>query len=273
MFWTPCAAHCIDLILEEIGKIPTISKALAKGMNLTSYIYTHTRLLNIMRQHTKKIDLLRAGKTKFATCYLNLKRIKELKSELQKMFVSKEWQLSKWAGETKGKQVADIVLSTHFWNNVNYILLVMGIRHVDGENKPSMGYVYEAMDRAKEATEEGFKKNESKYSRIFTIIDSRWNKQLHRPLHAAAHFFNPTYFYDNPQMEFVKEIKSGFLICLTRLVPNLEDQDQITNELPDYKKAKGHFGLDIAIRSRKKKSPGKLCLQTFYVQIINHNTY
>ena len=24
LFWTPCATHCIDLMLEDIGKIPLV---------------------------------------------------------------------------------------------------------------------------------------------------------------------------------------------------------------------------------------------------------
>ncbi|GJX99382.1 hypothetical protein Tco_0356401 [Tanacetum coccineum] len=70
LYWTPCAAHCIDLMLEDIGKIPKL------------------------------------------------------------------WGLGP---------------------------LVKVLRHVDGEQKPSMGYIYEAMNRAKKAIEEGFKFNSSKY--------------------------------------------------------------------------------------------------------------
>ncbi|KAI5440288.1 hypothetical protein KIW84_025566 [Lathyrus oleraceus] len=29
MYWTPCAAHCIDLMLEDIGKIPKVDKVMA----------------------------------------------------------------------------------------------------------------------------------------------------------------------------------------------------------------------------------------------------
>lgn len=33
LYWTPCAAHCLDLILEDIGKgIPKVVSALKKSM-------------------------------------------------------------------------------------------------------------------------------------------------------------------------------------------------------------------------------------------------
>ena len=31
LWWTPCAAHCIDLILEDIGKLPQHKNALLKA--------------------------------------------------------------------------------------------------------------------------------------------------------------------------------------------------------------------------------------------------
>ncbi|XP_030964704.1 uncharacterized protein LOC115985961 [Quercus lobata] len=41
LYWTPCATHCIDFILEDIGKIPRIVKTLERAIQLTGYIYNH----------------------------------------------------------------------------------------------------------------------------------------------------------------------------------------------------------------------------------------
>lgn len=46
------------------------------------------------------------------------------------------------------------------------------IRLVDGEKKPSMGYIYKTMDRAKEVITGTFKKVE-RYQQFFDIIDKR----------------------------------------------------------------------------------------------------
>ncbi|XP_057809030.1 uncharacterized protein LOC131023504 [Salvia miltiorrhiza] len=32
LYWTPCAAHCVDLLLEDIGKLPMIKNALKKAI-------------------------------------------------------------------------------------------------------------------------------------------------------------------------------------------------------------------------------------------------
>jgi len=69
--------------------------------------------------------------------------------------------------------------------------LVKVLRLVDGDLKPTMGYVYEAMDRAKEQIQKNFDGKESSYKKIWEIIDEGWELQLHRPLHACGYFLNP----------------------------------------------------------------------------------
>ena len=75
LYWTLCAAHCIDLILEDIGKIPRIAKTLERVIQLTRYIYDHGGVLNMMREYTKQRELVRAGKTRLFTSYLTIKSI------------------------------------------------------------------------------------------------------------------------------------------------------------------------------------------------------
>ncbi|XP_059659239.1 uncharacterized protein LOC132306060 [Cornus florida] len=176
------------------------------------------------------------------------------------MFTSQEWTSSKWAKEIQGKNVAHIVLMPSFWTNIVYSLkvassLVRVLKLVDGERRPPMGYIYEAMERAKEAIAKAFGGNEEKYKDIFKIIDRRWNIQLHRPLHAAGHLLNPEYFYSNPNIEQDEEVMGGLYQCIERLVPTTEVQDKISLELSRYMKADGLFGSSIAIRQRKSRAP------------------
>ncbi|KAM4091218.1 hypothetical protein ACJW30_09G121400 [Castanea mollissima] len=220
LYWTPCAAHCIDLILEDIGKISRITKTLERAIQLTEYIYNHGGVLNMMREYTKQRELVRAGKTRFCTSYLTIKSIYKHKHNLRAMFTSKEWVRSRWAKEANTKRVVETILMPSFWNTIVYILKVMGplvrvLRLVDNERKPAMGYIYEAMDRAKEAIIKAFNENED----IFKIIDERWECQLHRPLHAAGHFLNPEYFDFDPDIATNHEITAGLYACIQRLVP------------------------------------------------------
>ena len=101
------------------------------------------------------------------------------------MFTSADWLESKWAKEQKGKNLAKTVIMPSFWNTIIFSLkisspLVCLLRLVDGEKKKApMGYIYEAMARAKEIIVKSFLGNEEKYKEIFEIIDRRWEIQLH----------------------------------------------------------------------------------------------
>lgn len=46
IFWTPCVARCLDLMLEDIGKIPRVKKVIQKGMTFAGFIYNHSLVLN-----------------------------------------------------------------------------------------------------------------------------------------------------------------------------------------------------------------------------------
>ena len=113
------------------------------------------------------------------------------------MFASQEWAKSQYAKKSDGMKVQCIVLGdSKFWASIKYCLkcvipLVKVLRLVDGDTKPAMGYIYEAMDRAKEQIQKNFNNVRSRYEQIWKIIDTRWDMQLHRPLHAAVYYLNP----------------------------------------------------------------------------------
>ncbi|XP_077249307.1 uncharacterized protein LOC143888789 [Tasmannia lanceolata] len=51
------------------------------------------------------------------------------------------------------------------------------------------------------------------------------------------------------------EVTKGLLACITRLVPHEATQDLITNQIENYREAKGMFGMKLAIRHRTKLGP------------------
>ena len=42
LFWTPCAAHCIDLILEEIGRKTSVASLIKACRGIARFIYDHS---------------------------------------------------------------------------------------------------------------------------------------------------------------------------------------------------------------------------------------
>ncbi|RVX08370.1 hypothetical protein CK203_017728 [Vitis vinifera] len=51
LYWTPCAAHCIDLIFEDIDKRPSVIEVINNARKITNFIYNHGWLLAQMRKY------------------------------------------------------------------------------------------------------------------------------------------------------------------------------------------------------------------------------
>lgn len=97
---------------------------------------------------------------------------------MKKMVTSEEWNQSKWPKEAGARKLKQYILQDSFWRNIAYALkisspLVKVLRMVDGEKKPPMGYIYAAMDRAKDAIAKSFKGKKEKYAKVFEVIDKR----------------------------------------------------------------------------------------------------
>ncbi|GJM91421.1 hypothetical protein PR202_ga07787 [Eleusine coracana subsp. coracana] len=159
-----------------------------------------------------------------------------------------------------GKEIASIVLGdSEFWDQCQHVVmvtepLVRVLRLVDGDEKPCMGYLYEAMDKAKENIEKRLRNKPSLYGPYIRVIDARWDKQLHSPLHAAGCFLNPGIYF-NPSFTKQKEVGKGLTTTIMRLVADLDVQDKVFAQLEEYKRSLGYFGTTGAIRQREKLNP------------------
>ena len=85
LYWTPCAAHCIDLMFEDIGKRPSVEDVIHSGHNITNFIYNHGWLLEEMRKYYGG-DIVRLGATRFATNYIALESLLKKRVDLKKLF-------------------------------------------------------------------------------------------------------------------------------------------------------------------------------------------
>ena len=229
IFWTSCATHTLNLMLQGIGNQPRFKGVIEKAKAFTIYIYAHHKTLSMMRRFTKKKDIVRLGVTRFATSFLTLQSLMEKKSELRAMVASEEWNTSKHSKNAKGKAAFNTALSATFWNGVTLALkvfapLVKVLRLVDGDKKPSMGFVYGELLRAKEEIKEAFKNQEAHYRPILDIIDVKARGRLDSPLHLAGYLLNPYFTYNDPRIENDTAMESFFSddIQSQNLVANIE---------------------------------------------------
>ncbi|XP_073024247.1 uncharacterized protein [Primulina eburnea] len=75
LFWSPCAAHCLDLILEDVGKMEKVKKCIEKAKQITSFIHNSDKLVNLMKTFTNDRELLRPGITRFATEFISIESL------------------------------------------------------------------------------------------------------------------------------------------------------------------------------------------------------
>jgi len=87
IFWTSCAAHCIDLMLEDIGKLHWMHEVVEKAKSITKYLYNHTIVLNAMRIYTEGKEIVRPAVTRFATNFISLQSMVEQKINLKRVFL------------------------------------------------------------------------------------------------------------------------------------------------------------------------------------------
>ena len=89
IFWTPCAAHCIDLMLEDIGKLAWVQDVVHECKQIIEYIYNHNWVLSLMREYTEG-ELSRPAVTRFATNFLSLQNLLNEYQALRRMVSSRD---------------------------------------------------------------------------------------------------------------------------------------------------------------------------------------
>eukprot|EP00253_Pinus_taeda_P010935 PITA_10935 len=156
LFWTPCATHSIDLILKDIGKIPLVRDIVESSRSVTKFIYNHASVLNLMRRFTNNKELVRPAITRFATTFISLQSLLNSMWDVKRTFLSQDWRALSISRKPEGESICRLVsYDQSFWARVEEVCaiskpLVRDLQLLDGD-KTAMGYLYEAMDRAKEA--------------------------------------------------------------------------------------------------------------------------
>ncbi|KAL5561819.1 hypothetical protein UlMin_031566 [Ulmus minor] len=104
LYWTPCAAHCLDLMLEKIGELPQHKTALLRAKKVSNYIHNHGWVLSPMRKFTKN-EIVRPTVIRFVIAFLTLDSLHGMKEDFQRMYVSKNGQEVDGQIKLKGKKL------------------------------------------------------------------------------------------------------------------------------------------------------------------------
>jgi len=50
IYWSPCAAYCLNLIVQDISKMPHVVDLAQRGSQMTKFLYNHKWLLGWLRK-------------------------------------------------------------------------------------------------------------------------------------------------------------------------------------------------------------------------------
>jgi hypothetical protein len=256
IYWTPCSTHCLDFLLHDLAKFPWINEVIRKGKQISHFIINHQLTLSLYRKQASK-ELLRPCETTFASYYITLKKLVEEKESVRIVVYSTEWENSHLSKESKGKELEQNILGITFWESATKVLkicepIIDMLRMVDSDT-PSMGFVYEGMDRCKEAIANSFNNLENEYMEIWEVIDERW-KMLHSPLHATTCYLDSRLFGIERGND--AEVMSGLYTTIERFIPDLEESWRLREKLRAYKSEEGIFDCISATQDRPKIPPG-----------------
>ena len=81
-FWTPCIVHSLNLALKAIASDATwIGNLIEDARHICNFVQNHTKSLTIYKQYTQ-LSLLKIVDTRFASSFIMLKRLREVKTAL-----------------------------------------------------------------------------------------------------------------------------------------------------------------------------------------------
>ena len=228
LYKTQCAAYSIRLLLKEICKeVDWVQKIIIDAKSIVSYMYKDSIISSLMREYTNHKELKHPCKRRFSSNFLMLESILNVQNELQLLVVSSKWKNLNH-NEKDIAKVASIIQSAEFWSQVKEVLLVLEtlvrvLRLVDNDLSTA-GYLYEAMEMAKETIKQHYDSNQDKYMQIWKLFSCRYTENIMHPIHAAATFLNPAYLCSEKFIESHK-MKDGISFILENLVAIAERED------------------------------------------------
>ncbi|CAO2210623.1 unnamed protein product [Urochloa humidicola] len=267
IFWSSCATHTLNLMLEGIGKMKKFKSIIDQAKAMTIFIYAHHRTLALMRKYTKKRDIVRPGATRFASSFLTLQSLYEKKDQLRMMSGCEEWEkflrLPSMKKNTKAVQATATMVKPAFWSGVRLCLrvfepLIKVLRMVDSDIKPSMAFLYGDILNAKKEIMAAIGNvdkagNVSLYVSIMDIIEEKMKGRLDTPLHLAAYFLNPYFSYNDSSIFTNQLVMDGLISAIeTFYHGDYDKQSKVLNEeLDKFKDKQGHFAKPVAMASCK----------------------
>eukprot|EP00253_Pinus_taeda_P034875 PITA_34875 len=122
VFWTPCIVHSLNLALKSIASdVLWIGNIIEDARHIRNFMKNHTNALTIYKEYTN-LSLLKIADSRFASSFMMLKRLREVKTTLGSKVVSEFWSFWRKIDQVASKRVKDTVLDDAWWGRVDLII-------------------------------------------------------------------------------------------------------------------------------------------------------
>eukprot|EP00253_Pinus_taeda_P022236 PITA_22236 len=150
VFWTPCIVHSLNVALKSIASdVLWIGSIIEDARHIRNFVQNHTNALTIYKEYTN-LSLFKIVDTQFASSFMMLKRLREVKTALGAMVISKFWSSWRKTDQVASKRVKDTVLDDAWWERVDLIIriidTIISLLRLANTDKPILGEVYEGWD-------------------------------------------------------------------------------------------------------------------------------
>ncbi len=156
IFMQGCATHAMDLLLEDWGKAGWMANTLVMAKKMVKFIKRRQMPIAVFRKHEAKFSLLMPEKTRFASQFIMIDRLLDVKASLEQVVVDPMFTAyaSKKTVSARDKlifsrKVKKVVLSDEFWEQCKRLRdmvspVVYALREFDGK-APSTGKAWRIM--------------------------------------------------------------------------------------------------------------------------------
>ncbi|GBG64503.1 hypothetical protein CBR_g45199 [Chara braunii] len=107
IFWIPCVAHIMDLILEDIGGIDWVASHISQVRLVTRFFKRHGHAREVLETHSTKTLLLPA-ETRFGTNVIMMERLVALRAALTDVVADDRWRETVWSTSKIRKDAAEV---------------------------------------------------------------------------------------------------------------------------------------------------------------------
>ena len=144
-----CATHCLDLLLEDLGKEEWVKKLVKKARIISVFIKSHHASQAIFQRLSLDLSIRLRVETRFATNFIMIDRLLQVHNALEKMIIDDEWPIvindlrrRSSTAYAKAALVRRFIRSDGFWDTCeNFLYMVIpvvkALRLFDGKAPPT----------------------------------------------------------------------------------------------------------------------------------------